>query len=200
MVFDSLGEDGQGTSLWIGSAPAESEVPSEPSASQTNPAEPASNSWVGRRSGRGRKWPYVVVVIAVAVLVAGGVYLALGVHHVTGQTGVTILAHSGTYYSLPVGQFNGVTFIINTTAEINGTFVNTYGVTLYTMTPAQFLVLVRTSVVSGYEWTSGRIPDNAIDMLNLTIQPGSWVLVFLNPNTIQTTLVGFYSDLTLETT
>jgi len=133
-------------------------------------------------------------------------YALTVVFHKTGSSApaVTILAAEGTYYSIPAFQFNGVAFQNSGTAVVNGTFAVTYGLILYTMSPMQFENLTKKGIVPGYDWTSGRIGNNSIYNLNLEVQPGAWVLVFANPNTNQTTLlttlVGFYSNLTLAPT
>ena len=150
-----------------------------------------------------------LTVIAAIIIVVGLVIAAYAltvVFHKSGNTSPqsAVLAAEGTYYSIPIFQFNGVAFSNSGTAEINGTFTNTYGLILYTMTPTQFENLSKKGVVPGYEWTSGTIGHNTIYSLNLEVQPGAWVLVFANPNTNETTLittlVGFYSNLTLTPT
>jgi hypothetical protein len=146
------------------------------------------------------------MIVAVIVIVVGLIIAAYALnvlfHKPSSSTPTkTILAQEGTFYSIPVSQFNGIAFQNSGTAVVNGTFSNTYPLILYTMTPTQFENLSKKGVVPGYEWTSGTIGGNTVTNLNLVVQPGAWVLVFLNPSTNPitgvTTLVGFYSDLTL---
>ena len=136
--------------------------------------------------------------MVVAVALGSGVYFLTTFHHISSGSGKLVLEKEGSYYTMPVGQFNGITFIVNESSVINGTFFNTYGVDLFQMTPAQYLEFTRTTHLSGYEWNVN-VTAETIYNLNLTVQPGAWVIAFVNPSPTQTTLVGFYTDLTLST-
>ncbi len=135
-------------------------------------------------------------MVVAAGLVVGVYALMLPLHHST-ATNSEILEPQDTSYSIPAEQFNGIAFDISTTSVVNGTFYNTYGITLYTMTPAQFETFSKTGVVSGYNWTSGRIANNTITNLNIEVPPGAWELAFVNSNLLVATSIGFYSNLTL---
>ncbi len=140
----------------------------------------------------------VVAVIVVVILVTA-VYFVLAEHKSSGGSGessTTVLAPKGSYYSIPVGQFNGITFLVQQPANLNGTFYTSYGIVLYQMTPSQYLTFTKTLHLDGYEWTYN-VTNNAIYSLNLTVQPGSWVLAFVNPSALDATGVGFFTDLNL---
>ena len=139
-----------------------------------------------------------MAAVVVAVALGSGVYFLTTFHHGSSGSGKLVLEKEGSYYTMPVGQFNGITFIVNESSIINGTFFNTYGVDLFQMTPTQYLEFTRTTHLSGYEWNVN-VTAETIYNLDLTVQPGAWVIAFVNPSPTQTTLVGFYTDLTLST-
>ena len=170
------------------SAPSESRSPSDPLVKESG----------SRAKSRGHRWLYVVTVVVVAALLGSGVYFITTLHQGSSGSGKLVLQKEGSYYTLPAEEFNGITFIVNESSVINGTFFNTYGVDLFQMTPTQYLTFTRSAHLSGYEWNANVTAETIYD-LNLTVPPGAWVLAFVNPNTTQTTLVGFYTDLTLST-
>jgi len=131
----------------------------------------------------------IVLVVVLAYALTGGFQ--------SSHNGPLVLARAGTYDTIPNGQFNGITFIIGTTSVINGTFSNSFGIVLYEMNDTQFLTYAKTNILGGFEWTSGPIASNSVYNLDLTIPPGSWALVFMNPSPINVTAIGFYTDLTL---
>ncbi|HYB79631.1 MAG TPA: hypothetical protein VEG66_07745 [Thermoplasmata archaeon] len=131
----------------------------------------------------------VVIVVVLAYVLTGGFQRS--------HNGPLVLVPAGAYYTIPGGQFNGITFIIGATSVINGTFSNAFGIVLYEMNNTQFLSFAKTNILGGYEWTSGPIANNSVYDLDLTIPPGSWALVFVNPSPINPTAIGFYTDLTL---
>ncbi len=102
------------------------------------------------------------------------------------------------YYSLPGEQYNSITFIISTSCVVNGTFTNTLGIVVYVLTPPELAALNHNGVVGQYAWSSGRIANLSVYRLDVTILPGQWALVFYNPNLINTTVVGFYTAVTLD--
>jgi hypothetical protein len=144
----------------------------------------------------------VIAIAIVAVLVAGTFVFTDG-FHVSRGSSAAVLLPAKSFYSIPGGQYNAIAFHAESTAVINGTFTNTKGITLYTMTPAQLLSLSKTGLVDGYSWTSGRIANLTVTDLNLEVQAGQWDLLFLNadgpspiPNpSLNTTVIGFYTDL-----
>jgi hypothetical protein len=138
----------------------------------------------------------LVAAVAIVAIVVIAAYLATGGfqnHH----GGPLVLVAEGAYYTIPGGQFNGITFLISATSVINGTFSNSYGIVLYEMNSTQFLSYARTNLIPGYEWTSGSIANNSVYNLDLTVPPGSWALVFANPSQVNPTAIGFYTALTL---
>jgi len=169
------------------------EAPSEttPGGLPTLPASTASSATRRRR----RRLLLASAVAAVVVVVVLAYALTGGFQ--SSHSSSLVLVSAGTYYTIPVGQFNGITFIIGTTSVINGTFSNAFGIVLYEMNDAQFLSYGKTNILDGYEWTSGPIANNSVYNLDLTIQPGSWALLFVNPSPINVTAIGFYTDLTL---
>lgn len=147
-----------------------------------------------------------VVVILVLIL---GAYVATDGFHLASRESTTVLVPAGTLDTLPGQQFDDLAIHLTTAGTVSGTFSNTLGITLYTMTPTELLSLSKTGLVSGYVWTSGRIANLTVTDLSLTFQAGEWDLVFLNgdgpsPNPLlypnfNTTSVAFYTDLTLVT-
>jgi len=138
----------------------------------------------------------------VAIGLVGAAYVLSGGFHF-GAASSTVLVHKGTYYSLPGGQFNALAFSVSKASVLNGTFTNTYGINLYTMTPSELVSLAKTGVVGGFAWSSGRIANLTVTNLNLDVAAGQWDLVFLNadnPSPLNTTIVGFYTDLTVGPT
>ena len=189
----------------------------EPSA----PIEPPPNSAVGGAEGglpgeptspggtrprgrppRPRPWAYVVVIVVVVAGAAGGAYFFTAGFHAPGTASSgKVLVPDGTQYSIPVGQYNAVSFIITGNATVTGTIYEAFGLQLYRMTPAQYEHLVVTlNYSAGWEWTSGPLANNTVYNLSMTAPAGQWELVFANPNGLQTfltTLVGFYTNLVL---
>lgn len=164
-----------------------------PAPSSTPPSPTASPA---RHQRRGYLIAATVVVIIVVAAVAGYALLG-GFQKSSTSSKPFVIIPEGSEYSIPVGQFNGITFIVNATSVVNGTFENSFGIVLYQMTSAQFEAFVKTTILAGYEWTSGTIANGTPYDLDLTVTPGSWVLVFLNPNPYVTTAIGFFTDLTL---
>lgn len=141
----------------------------------------------------------VVVILVVAVVLA--YVLTGGFHSSNGSSGSssTVLIPRGTGYSYNIGQFNGINFVISSESRIQGELNSTHGVAIYILTPAEFEYLVKNLTVGQYVWTSGVVADQSIYHLNVTVQPGQWVLSFVNPNVSWPTGIGFYSDVTLTT-
>lgn len=110
-----------------------------------------------------------------------------------------MIVPAGTLYSLPVDQYNAVIFSVTAPATVQATLTNVGGAQLYLMTPSEYLHLVLTYNVSGYEWTSGPIQSDTYYQLGLTIPVGSWDLAFTCPVAGNATAIGFYSNL-VETT
>jgi len=149
---------------------------------------------------KGRSSVYIGVGVAIIVVMVVLAYILTGgFHHAGGSSGTQgrVLVPFGSSYSLPSGQFDGLTFTINSTSIIQGELNSSRGVDLYVMTPTEFETLVRTLNVSGYEWASGEVADQSIYQVDITVTPGTWVLAFTPPNQYIPTGVGFYSDLTL---
>jgi len=150
---------------------------------------------------RRRSWIYAVVAFAVVIAVILAAWTLTGGFGTKKNVGSpTVLDPEGTYFTIPGGQFNAVTLLATANATIQGTFTNTYGIILYTMNPTQFhhLVISGGNASAGYEWTSGTVGRGIVYKLDVTVPPGPWDLAFVNPSPINTTLVGFYSDLTLS--
>lgn len=149
---------------------------------------------------RSRSRTYVAVAVTIVVVVIVLAYVLTGGFQRPSGSSTTVLVPADTVFSLPVDQFSGVSFIISTNATLNGTISESYGLQLYTMSPPQYQHLLTKGNLSGYEWTSGVLPNDTIYNIELTVPPGAWVLVFANPNNPQTLLstsVGFFTDLTL---
>jgi hypothetical protein len=141
---------------------------------------------------------YAGVVIVVAVVLVVGYYAATGrIHGGTTGTSRTVLVPAETVYSIPGSQFDAIQILASGNETLNGTFYNDLWVILYVMTPAELEHLARQLVVAGYSWTSGPVANETITHLNLVIQPGPWDFVIYNPAPFNSTVIGFYTDLTL---
>jgi len=173
-----------------------------PSPSPGTPPESRTSSASGSRrlSRRGLSYALGVgVAIVVLVVAAWGL---MGGFRANASSSTVVLVPAGTSYTLPAGQLNIVSIVLGSTGTINGTLAESFGLAIYLMTPAQLAAFVKTLKISGYEWTSGVLANNSIYGLSLIVQPGSWDIVFVNPNTDQfiPTSYGFYTDLTLTKT
>ena len=137
----------------------------------------------------------IVVMVILAWAVTGGFHLS---GTPSGSSGY-VLVPRGTSYSMVIGQFNGIDFDVNSTSHIEGQVNSSRGIAVYILTPADFAYLVKNLTVGPYVWTTGVVADGTPDTLNIPVQPGQWVLSFVNPNVSWPTGVTFYSDLTLTT-
>lgn len=129
------------------------------------------------------------------MVVGVAAYVVLVSHHGS-SNGPIVLAPAGSFYTIPVGQFNGITFITGGPAVLNGTFYTSYGIVLYQMNTSQYLELTKTLHIVGYEWTDN-VTNNIVSSIDLPVTSGAWVLAFLNPSPVQTTSVAFYTNLLL---
>jgi hypothetical protein len=136
----------------------------------------------------------VVVMVVLAYLLTGGFHAAS--KGSSGSNG-TVLIPRGTGYSYVIGQFNGIVFSITSESRIQGELNSSRGIAIYIFTTAEFQYLVRNLTVGQYVWASGVVADQTIYDLNVLVQPGQWVLSFVNPNVSWPTGVGFYSDVVL---
>jgi len=169
--------------------------------SKATEARPVGN----RRGGMGRARLVAVIggiLLAVVILAA---YLLTGGFGLHSGAGPDVLVQKGTYFSLPADQFNAVAFIASGNSVIHGLIWDTWGVNLYLMTPGEVVYLSEKGAVEGYTWSSGHIANLTETNLSISLGPGQWNLVFLNPdqpslNTIHNnqTIIGFYTDVTLN--
>jgi hypothetical protein len=167
-----------------------------------NPPDRPAEALGSPRAVPTRTRTFVAVAIVLLVVAAGGIAVSYGYLHHSAPTSRIVLVANGTSYSIPVGQYNAVSFIAPSNSTINGTIYETFGLTLYRMTPTQYEHLVITlNLSAGYEWTSGVLGNNTVYQFALSVPSGQWEIVFANPNgqqTLITTLVGFYTDLVLN--
>ena len=141
-----------------------------------------------------------VAVIVIAMLVV--TYVLTGGFHLSSSSsgsGGKVLIPRGTSYSMIVGQFNGINFVIGSESQISGEMNSSRGIQVYIMTPAEFEYMVTNLVIGQYVWTSGVVADQTIYDIDISVQPGQWVLSFVNPSAVTPTGVTFYSDVTLTT-
>ncbi len=164
--------------------------------------EPPRSSSTGGGPGKGRTRTYLAVGLAFILVMVLVAYAVIGEVRPAGSSGSsgTVLIPNGTGYSLVIGAFNGVNFVVSQESRITGTFNSSHGVQVYVLTPAEFQSLVKSGNVSEYVWTSGVVADQTVYQLDVTVQPGQWVLAFVNPNVSWPTGVGFYSDVVLVST
>ena len=152
-----------------------------------------------RRPSDRRTRNYLVVGVVVILAVVLSAYVVMGglrTASSSGSTG-TVLIPFGTGYSMVIGQYNGINFDISHESRITGLLNSSHGIQIYILTPSEFAYLVKNLSVSGYVWTSGVVAFQQLYQLNVAVQPGQWVLSFVNPNVSWPTGVGFYSDVVL---
>jgi hypothetical protein len=137
----------------------------------------------------------VSVVVAIG-LVAAAYTLTDGFHLNGSTTSAVTLIPKWTYDSIPGDQYDAVAFVVHATSQLNGSFTNSIGVVVYLMTPAELEALAIKGVVSGYNWTSGQVPSLTLYGLKVKVTVGSWDLVFLNPDPLNTTVVDFWTTVT----
>ncbi len=133
--------------------------------------------------------------MAAAIVLIAGVYVLTSP---TARASAVVLVPYHTVYSISGGQLNAVDFTIQTTSVVNGTFTNTLGIIVYIFTPEELVNLTLKGQVTGYQWTSGVIANLTVDSIDVTVTPGAWDLTFVNPNLFNTTIVGFWSNVTLS--
>lgn len=165
----------------------------------TPPLSADGSSSASPRSKRGSQILPVLAVVLVIVVV-GAAFVATDGFRLTRASSTDDLIPALSYFSLPAEQYNDVAFVAHSESVINGTFTNTLGVIVYLFTPAQIAALNHNDTVGSYAWSSGQIAGLSVYGLALTVQPGEWNLVFFNPNTaaVNTTVVGFYTAVTLK--
>jgi len=171
-----------------------------PSLSRENP----SPSVLSLRKSRTYVVMTVVVVVIIAVVVVLAYDLTGGFQHASKSTArPEVLVQRGATYSLPAGQFAGITVFLNTSAVLQGLFLNSFGITLYTMPISQYHTLVKwdnVTNITDYEWTSGKVADGVYYTLDVTIPVGDWVFAFVDPSSTNPTGIAFYSNVTLTST
>ena len=177
----------------VTSSPSTDASPSEASAEA--PTRPASR---GPAKSRTRTYLAVGVAIILVVVAIAAYSMTVGFRP-AGSSGTsgTVLITDGTGYPMSVGQYNGISFTISQDSRITGTLNSSHGVQIYILTPSEFQYLVKNNNVSSYVWTSGVVANAELYVLNVTVQPGQWVLSFVNPNLYVPTGVGFYSNVVL---
>ena len=139
-----------------------------------------------------------VVVLAIVLVLT---YVMTGGFHGSSSnssSGGKVLVPFGTGLSLPIGEFNGINFVIGSESTISGALNSSRGIEIYILTPLQFAGLVKNTTVSGYVWSSGVVANQAVYDLHVEVSPGQWVLSFVNPFSYTPTAVGFYNDVILE--
>ena len=169
--------------------------------SRSYSSDPASER-PGEASPKPRRGAYVVVAVVIVIGMLVAAYaLSDGFHRPASGASNTVLVQEGTIDTVPVGQFDAINLAVPSgNSTVNGTIIDSYGLELFTMTPAQFQYLAVKGVFNGFQWTSGVIANDTVTNVNLVFGPGSWVVVFYNPNPIPTALttsVGFYTNLVL---
>jgi hypothetical protein len=148
------------------------------------------------RTRKSSRLVYGAVVIVVVVLALLLVYMPGGPLRPTSPASdVETLAPSGwNSQSLPDGQFADITFVIQSTERLNGSFLTENTIQAYVMNNTDFQSLVIKDIVTGYQWTSGDVWKGWI---NDTVVAGSWHLVFLNVDPYTASGVGVIQAITL---
>jgi len=158
----------------------------------------ASSRPTSSSSAQPRRFPLVLTVgiVVVAIALVGASFALTNGFHSRATSGSTVkVVSQWTYDSIPGAQYDAVSFIAHSNSVLNGSFTNSMGIIVYVMTPTQFESLTRSGVVSGYNWSSGRIPQLTLYDLNVRVAAGPWDLVFLNPDTnpLNSTVVDFWT-------
>lgn len=133
-------------------------------------------------------------MVAVVVVIAAFALLGVKPTSSSGSKG-SVLVRAGTLFSIPFEQYDAVEFVEQSPVIIQATLTNIGGMQLYVMSPSDYLHLVLSYNVSGYQWTSGPVSSDTYYHLDVTIPVGSWDLVFANSVWGNSTAVGFYSNL-----
>ena len=138
-----------------------------------------------------------VGAVVVAVVLVAAAYVLTDGFHLQAKSATFDLIPAESYYSLPGGQYNAVTFQAHNPSVLTGTFSNTLGVAVYLLDPVQMKALNHNGTVGAYYWTSGRVANLTVYDLDAAVPVGSWNVVFLNPEELNTTVVGFYTAVEL---
>jgi len=173
-----------------------------PGSSVSPSAREESRPPADEKPPRPRTKVYVVVGVAIVVAMIVFAYvLTDGFRSSSGSSGSDgkVLVPRGTSYSMIIGQYNGINFVISSASHILGEVNSSRGVQLYILTPDEFHYLVKNLTVGQYVWTSGVVANQTIYDMDISVQPGQWVLSFVNPSLSFPTGVTFYSDVTLST-
>jgi len=142
----------------------------------------------------------VVGTVVAAIIVVSAAYVLTDGFHLQSKSTELNLIPAQSYYSIPGGQYNAITFVAHTTSVVTGTFTNTLGVVVYLLDPAQIKALNHNGTVGAYNWSSGPIANLTVYNLHANVPEGPWSVVFLNPNQFNTTVVGFYTAIQLKST
>ena len=149
-----------------------------------------------RRSSSAPNWLYLVAVAVVLVVVLAGFvffFVLPSRHHSANAPPGTVLAAAGQDYDVFVGQSSIISFTINGSTTLGGSFTTTYGITAYVLTNQEYASYSHYGNVSAYDWTSGQVPSDTISEL---LPAGSWNLAFID-STSQATSVLITSPVTL---
>lgn len=160
---------------------------SPPPGTETGPTPNPSR----QRAVRAAALTAVVVVVIVLV------YALSGGFHPGSKSRSVVLVPQDDYYSLPGEQYNAISFIVQGTSVITGTFTNTLGVVVYVLDPSELAAFNHNGTVGAYEWSSGEIANLSVYQLDTQVPAGQWSLTFVNPNVLNTTVVGFYTAVVL---
>jgi hypothetical protein len=169
----------------------------EPTQTLRDATPSGASSGSVKSPGRRLLRTYAIIIVVIVVVMVLAAYVITGGFHGNNTSRVSTLIASDTEDSIPGGQFDAVSFVTSSSAIVNGTVYNTFGITLYTMTPNQYLNYSKTLNPSGHEWTSGRIKNDTVYSIDVTVQPGDWDFVFSDPWETNATAIGFYTALTL---
>jgi hypothetical protein len=141
-------------------------------------------------------WVFLALV-AVVLVVLLGVFLfvfVLPAHHGGNPTpSGTVLAPAGQDYDVFVSQSSVISFTLNATTILSGSFTTTYGITAFVLTNQAYANYSHYGSVSSYEWSSGQVSSGTISE---SLPAGSWNLAFIDV-TAQATSVLITSPITL---
>lgn len=178
-------------------------APSPPTTERGAEGGMSPAGWPAERTPRPHRTAvYVGIGVAIVVVMVVLAYVLVIGSHTAGTSSGTqgkVLAARSTSYSLSIGAFNGINFVVSSESQIQGEVNSSRGIQVYIFTPSEFQYLVKNLTVGQYVWTSGIVADQAVFDLVIPVQPGQWVLSFVNPNVNFPTGVTLYSDLTLTT-
>jgi hypothetical protein len=169
--------------------------------SAAQPTPPTSPHRASNDRGRPKRNAlFVGVAVAIVVILVVAAYAVELGHKSNSAPATKTLLPADFLISISPQQYYGISFVLSTTGTLNASYSAQFPTIFYIMTPKEYLLLVSTYNVSGYEWTVTTAAGGALGYLNIDVQPGNWWLAMSNPDLYNTTAVAFITPLNLTST